>query len=131
MEEQYDNILLGMAQKHAGGMPDVSFFFLLPLFYKAHFFAQFLRTFAGFLRRRSDFYTGDWEPLIMEILRKEANIAMAEHKVKIEKEEKVRKAREEKELQERIKREKDLEENKICDITEEEAAEIIKEEEAR
>ncbi|XP_075159906.1 nuclear distribution C, dynein complex regulator [Haematobia irritans] len=112
-EESYDNILLAMAQKHTGGMPD------------------FLRTFAGFLRRRSDFYTGDWEKLIMDILRKEADIAMAEHKEKLRKQEAEAKKKEEKERQQRQAREKEMSESKICDITDEEAAQIIKEEEDR
>lgn len=90
---------------------------------------QFLRTFAGFLRRRSDFYTGDWEKLIMDILRKEADIAMAEHKEKMRKQEEQRKQKEEKERKEREAREKEMSQSKICDITDEEAAQIIKEEE--
>uniref|UniRef100_A0A1I8NLS3 Nuclear migration protein nudC n=1 Tax=Stomoxys calcitrans TaxID=35570 RepID=A0A1I8NLS3_STOCA len=110
-EEQYDNILLAMAQKHTGGMPD------------------FLRTFAGFLRRRSDFYTGDWEKLIMDILRKEADLAMAEHKEKLQRQEAEAKKREQKERQQKEAREKEMSESKICDITDEEAAQIIKEEE--
>ncbi|XP_023302234.2 nuclear migration protein nudC [Lucilia cuprina] len=110
-EEQYDNILLAMAQKHPGGMPD------------------FLKTFAGFLRRRSDFYVGDWEKLIMDILRKEAEVAMGEHKEKMKKQEEAQKLKEEKERQQRAAREKEMSESKICDITDEEAAQIIKEEE--
>ncbi|XP_065361055.1 nuclear migration protein nudC [Calliphora vicina] len=110
-EEQYDNILLAMAQKHPGGMPD------------------FLKTFAGFLRRRSDFYVGDWEKLIMDILRKEADVAMGEHKEKMKKQEQAQKLKDEKEQQQRAAREKEMSESKICDITDEEAAEIIKEEE--
>ncbi|XP_073839515.1 nuclear distribution C, dynein complex regulator [Musca autumnalis] len=110
-EEHYDNILLAMAQKHTGGMPD------------------FLRTFAGFLRRRSDFYTGDWEKLIMDILRKEADIAMAEHKEKLRKQEAEKRQKEEKQRKELEARQKEMSESKICDITDEEAAQIIKEEE--
>ncbi|XP_037810131.1 nuclear migration protein nudC [Lucilia sericata] len=110
-EEQYDNILLAMAQKHPGGMPD------------------FLKTFAGFLRRRSDFYVGDWEKLIMDILRKEAEVAMGEHKEKMKKQEQAQKLKEEKERQQRAAREREMSESKICDITDEEAAQIIKEEE--
>lgn len=110
-EEQYDNILLAMAQKHPGGMPD------------------FLQTFAGFLRRRSDFFVGDWEKLILGILRKEADFALAEHKEKIKKQEQAQQLKEEKEREQRNAREKEMSESKICDITDEEAAEIIKEEE--
>lgn len=90
---------------------------------------QFLKTFAGFLRRRSDFYVGDWEKLIMDILRKEADVAMGEQKEKLKKQEQAQKLKDEKELQQRAAREREMSESKICDITDEEAAEIIKEEE--
>lgn len=96
-----------------------------------YFFLQFLKTFAGFLRRRSDFYVGDWKKLILEILQKEADIAIAEHKEKMKQEEQSQKLKEEKEREQRAAREKEMSESKICDITDEEAAEIIKEEEKK
>lgn len=65
----------------------------------------------------------------MDILRKEADIAMAEHKEKMRKQEEQRKQKEEKERKEREAREKEMSQSKICDITDEEAAQIIKEEE--
>lgn len=65
----------------------------------------------------------------MGILRQEADVAMAEHKEKLKKQEVAQKLRDEKEREQRAAREKEMSENKICDITDEEAAEIIKEEE--
>uniref|UniRef100_A0A1A9W3F6 Nudc_N domain-containing protein n=1 Tax=Glossina brevipalpis TaxID=37001 RepID=A0A1A9W3F6_9MUSC len=115
-DEQYDHFFLAMAQKHAGGMPD------------------FLRTFAGFLRRKSDFFLGDWEQLMMDIFRKEAEIATSDQAEKLKKQEQVEKLREEKEQEIKaaaVAREKEISDQKICDITDEEAAQIIKEEESK
>lgn len=67
----------------------------------------------------------------MGILRKEAEIALSEHKEKMKKQEQQEKLKEEKERQQRAAREKEMSESKICDITDEEAAQIIKEEEDR
>uniref|UniRef100_A0A1A9V4F2 Nudc_N domain-containing protein n=1 Tax=Glossina austeni TaxID=7395 RepID=A0A1A9V4F2_GLOAU len=115
---QYDHIFLAMAQKHVGGMPD------------------FLRTFAGFLRRKSDFFSGDWEQFMMDIFRKEAEIAMSDQTEKLKQQEQDKKIRQDKEEEVRAAaaaaaREKQISDQKICDITDEEAAEIIKEEESK
>lgn len=67
----------------------------------------------------------------MEILRKEADIAMAEHKEKMKAQEQSQKLKEQKQREEKAAREKEMSESKICDITDEEAAEIIKEEEKK
>ncbi|KAL9904512.1 nuclear migration protein nudC [Glossina fuscipes] len=117
-DEQYDHIFLAMAQKHSGGMPD------------------FLRTFAGFLRRKSDFFSGDWEQFMMDIFRKEAEIAMSDQAKKLKQQEQEKKIRQDKEQEVKAAaaaaaREKEISNQKICDITDEEAAEIIKEEESK
>ncbi|XP_030385459.1 nuclear migration protein nudC [Scaptodrosophila lebanonensis] len=115
VEEQYDNILLAMAEKHRGGVPD------------------FLHTLASFLRRKTDFFTGakqsEWEKMVLDVFRKEAKVAMADHDEKMRAREAAKKLKEEKERAERTARQKEMSENKICDITDEEAAAIIKEQE--
>ncbi|EDW73216.1 uncharacterized protein Dwil_GK17436 [Drosophila willistoni] len=99
-KEKFDSILLTLATKHPGGVP------------------EFLNTFASFLRRKTDFYTGanptEWEKLLLDVFRKESQLALANHEAvhHIKKE----------------ARQKEMNESKICDITDEEAAAIIKEE---
>ncbi|XP_060659591.1 nuclear migration protein nudC [Drosophila nasuta] len=114
-ETQFDNILLALAEKHTGGVPD------------------FLQTLASFLRRKTDFYTGakqaEWEKMLLDIFRKESKIAMAAHEEKVKVREAAQRMKEEKERAEREARQKEMDDNKICDITDEEAAAIIKEQE--
>ncbi|KAL7734019.1 hypothetical protein ACLKA6_011708 [Drosophila palustris] len=114
-EAQFDNILLALAEKHTGGVPD------------------FLHTLASFLRRKTDFYTGakqaEWEKMLLEIFRKESKLAMSAHEEKVKAREASQRLKEEKERAEREARQKEMDDNKICDITDEEAAAIIKEQE--
>ncbi|XP_034481133.1 nuclear migration protein nudC [Drosophila innubila] len=114
-EAQFDNILLALAEKHQGGVPD------------------FLHTLASFLRRKTDFYTGakqaEWEKMLLEIFRKESKLAMAAHEEKVKAREASQRLKDEKERAEREARQKEMDDNKICDITDEEAAAIIKEQE--
>lgn len=76
-EGKFDQVLFTLAEQHPGGVPDL------------------LSTIAGFLNRKTDFYTGgekgEWEKLVLKIFRKEAEIA----------EEVARKKREERESAER------------------------------
>ncbi|KAH8302993.1 hypothetical protein KR044_012896 [Drosophila immigrans] len=114
-ETQFDNILLALAEKHTGGVPD------------------FLHTLASFLRRKTDFYTGakqaEWEKMLLEIFRKESKIAMAAHEEKVKVREAAQRVKDEKEREEREARQREMDDNKICDISDEEAAAIIKEQE--
>ncbi|KAH8415512.1 hypothetical protein KR222_001533 [Zaprionus bogoriensis] len=114
-EAQFDNILLALAEKHRGGVP------------------EFLHTLASFLRRKTDFYTGaqqsEWEKMLLDIFRKESKLAMAAHEEKLKAREAAKRVKDEKERAEREARQKEMDDNKICDITDEEAAAIIKEEE--
>ncbi|EAT47165.1 AAEL001682-PA [Aedes aegypti] len=76
-EGKFDQVLFTLAEQHPGGVPDL------------------LATIAGFLNRKTDFYTGgdkgEWEKLVLKIFRKEAEIAQ----------EVARKKREEREAAER------------------------------
>lgn len=97
------------------------------------FSLQFLGTLAGFLRRKTDFFTGakqaEWEKLLLGVFNKESELAMSAHQEKQKAREATKKIKDEKERAEREARQKEIDENKICDITDEEAAAIIKEEE--
>ncbi|XP_064539926.1 nuclear migration protein nudC [Drosophila montana] len=114
-EAQFDNVLLAVAEKHRGGVPD------------------FLHTLASFLRRKTDFYTGakqaEWEKLLLDVFRKESQLAMAAHEEKVKVRQAAQRLKDEKERAEREARQKEMDDNKICDISDEEAAAIIKEEE--
>ncbi|EDV96400.1 nuclear migration protein nudC [Drosophila grimshawi] len=114
-EAQYDNILLALAEKHRGGVPD------------------FLQTLASFLRRKTDFYTGakqsEWEKMLLGVFRKESKLAMADHDEKVKARDAAQRVKDEKERAEREARQKEMDDNKICDISDEEAAAIIKEQE--
>ncbi|KAH8259319.1 hypothetical protein KR026_002564 [Drosophila bipectinata] len=114
-EGLFDNILLAVAEKHRGGVP------------------EFLGTLASFLRRKTDFFTGakqaEWEKMLLDVFNKESKLAVAAHAEKQKSRDAAQKKKEEKERAEREARQKEIDDNKICDITDEEAAAIIKEEE--
>jgi len=116
-EGRYDNILLAMAEKHLGGVPEL------------------LQTLGSFLRRKTDFFTGasqeEWEKMLLGTFRKEAEVAMVAHKEKLKKREEAQRRKEEKEQAERASRKNEMSANKICDISDEEAAQIMKEEEEK
>lgn len=69
-EDQFDGMLLAMAQQHEGGVQDVSCIYL-PVEVKSHdercsfhwfrFSFQLLDTIFSFLARKTDFYTGGGE----------------------------------------------------------------------
>ncbi|XP_055842422.1 nuclear migration protein nudC [Episyrphus balteatus] len=109
----YDGILLGMAEKHKGGVSD------------------FLATIAGFLSRKTDFFTGvpqeQWEKMLLTTFRKAGEKAGEIEKQKIkEREESERKRKEI--LRKKQEAEQKANESQISEITDEEAAQIIKEE---
>ncbi|XP_017128276.1 nuclear migration protein nudC [Drosophila elegans] len=114
-EGKFDNILLAVAEKHRGGVP------------------EFLGTLASFLRRKTDFFTGakqaEWEKLLLDVFNKESKLAISAHSEKLKSREAAQRQKDEKERAEREARKKEIDDNKICDITDEEAAAIIKEEE--
>lgn len=60
-EGKFDQVLFTLAEQHPDGVPDL------------------LSTIAGFLNRKTDFFTGgekgEWEKLVLKIFRKEAEIA--------------------------------------------------------
>ncbi|XP_037721412.1 nuclear migration protein nudC [Drosophila subpulchrella] len=116
-EGQFDNILLAVAEKHRGGVP------------------EFLGTLASFLRRKTDFFTGakqaEWEKLLLDVFTKESELAISAHNEKLKAREASQRLKDEKERAEREARKKEIDDNKICDITDEEAAAIIKEEEVK
>ncbi|XP_036671381.1 nuclear migration protein nudC [Drosophila suzukii] len=116
-EGQFDNILLAVAEKHRGGVP------------------EFLGTLASFLRRKTDFFTGakqaEWEKLLLDVFTKESKLAISDHNEKLKAREASQRLKDEKERAEREARKKEIDDNKICDITDEEAAAIIKEEEVK
>ncbi|XP_016999799.2 nuclear migration protein nudC [Drosophila takahashii] len=116
-EGQFDNILLAVAEKHRGGVP------------------EFLGTLASFLRRKTDFFTGakqaEWEKLLLDVFTKESKLAISAHNEKLKTREAAQRLKDEKKRAEREARKKEIDDNKICDITDEEAAAIIKEEEVK
>lgn len=85
------------------------------------------------MRRKTDFYTGakqaEWEKLLLDVFRKESQLAMAAHEEKVKVRQAAQRMKDEKERAEREARQKEMDDNKICDISDEEAAAIIKEEE--
>lgn len=78
-EDQFDGMLLAMAQQHEGGVQDVSFL-LLPVEVNSHdarcgvinlfrFCFQLLDTIFSFLARKTDFYTGGGEGAAEKVTR--------------------------------------------------------------
>ncbi|KXJ83055.1 hypothetical protein RP20_CCG009763 [Aedes albopictus] len=94
-EGKFDQVLFTLAEQHPGGVPDL------------------LATIAGFLNRKTDFFTGgdkgDWEKLVLKIFRKEAEIAQEVARKKREEREAAERrraeARRKKEEEERLKQE--------------------------
>ncbi|KAH8297908.1 hypothetical protein KR018_000508 [Drosophila ironensis] len=115
-EESNDKILMDLAKQHR---------FVLP---------EFIGSLAGFLHRKTDFFTrsdqDDWEQLLLEIFRKEYQLALASHNEKMKKREEAKNEKKKREEQEALEaRQRELANKKICEITDEEAAAITKEEE--
>ncbi|XP_062705072.1 nuclear migration protein nudC-like [Aedes albopictus] len=94
-EGKFDQVLFTLAEQHPGGVPDL------------------LATIAGFLNRKTDFFTGgdkgDWEKLVLKIFRKEAEIAQDVARKKREEREAAERrraeARRKKEEEERLQQE--------------------------
>nr|CAB3264479.1 nuclear migration protein nudC-like [Phallusia mammillata] len=114
-EEQWDGMLMHMATQHEGGIEEL------------------LDTYFGFLRRKTDFFTGgvpgNAEKMAMRKLKKHQKLAM-EDKVKKEEAITQKKAMKEQEQKEK-EREKEIESSKIVEVTEEEAEKIKLEQEKK
>lgn len=109
--ERFDQILFALAEQHEGGVPAL------------------LKTLAGFLARKTDFFVGgqntDWETLLLGIFNEEATKARELHV----KEKKEKEAAEKKRLE--AKRRKEEESKKessasVYEVTEDEATELQK-----
>lgn len=83
------------------------------------------------MRRKSDFFHGDWEKALLEVFKKEAEIAMKDKGAKSQSKANAKPVVQKKEDPNRLARQKEINNQKICDITEEEAIEILKEEEEK
>merc|ERR1711962_1544597 len=109
-EEQFDGVLLAMAQQHPGGV------------------IELLDTFFSFLARKTDFYTGapreKGQKMVMDAYSKYEAVANAEHdRLKAEREEAdLRKKERQRKIEEKEK--KILDEPKIKELTEEEAQKL-------
>ena len=113
--EQWDAMLLHMASQHEGGIN------------------QLLDTYFGFLRRKTDFFTGgsegDAEKIAMDTFKKHQKLARSD---KAKKEAEKLKQQEIKAKEEmKQKREKEIESSKIVEVTEEEAKKITAAQEAK
>lgn len=114
--EQFDGMLLAMAEKHPGGVLDL------------------LETIASFLSRKTDFFTGgkdgEWEKTLIKAFQKEGERSREVHLQKIKEKEEAEQKR-----QEAIRKKKEEEEAKavssISEVTDEEAAQIQKEIDAK
>lgn len=109
--ERFDQILFALAEQHEGGVPAL------------------LKTLAGFLSRKTDFFVGgeanDWKNLLVGIFSEEATKARELH----EKQKKEKEEAEKKRLE--AKRRKEEEQKKhthasVYEVTDEEAAELQK-----
>jgi len=114
-EERFDAMLLGLAQQHEGGVPDL------------------MNTLFGFLSRKTDFYTGGEKALqmVMDAYNKHAGrYTEIENKKKKEEEERRKRQREQAEAKE-AKREqeakKEAEQPRVVEVTDEEEQQILSE----
>lgn len=112
-ETVFDGVLLGIAEQHKGGV------------------SEFLSTVAGFLARKTDFFTGaqqeQWEKMLLNAFRTAGKKAFEIEQQKVKEREEAERKR-----QEILKKKKEAEmrsnESQISEITDEEAEQILKEE---
>ncbi|XP_063701966.1 uncharacterized protein LOC134832012 isoform X1 [Culicoides brevitarsis] len=112
--EMFDGVLLGLAEKHPGGVPDL------------------LKTIAEFLGRKTDFFTGAgedvWKKMLLSIFEEAAKKSVAEHKEKMAK----RAEAERKRKEEQAKKAKlESDQSGVTELTEEEAEALQKEIDAK
>lgn len=114
-EGKFDQVLFTLAEQHPDGVPDL------------------LSTIAGFLNRKTDFFTGgdkgEWEKLVLKIFRKEAEIAQEVARKKREEREAAERrraeARRKKEEEERLQQEQQS--AAITELTDAEAEKMLQE----
>lgn len=115
--ERFDQILFALAEQHEGGVPAL------------------LKTLAGFLARKTDFFVGgketDWKTLLLSVFNEEATKAQASH----EQQKKEKEDAEKKRLEAKKRKEEELTKQSaasasVYEVTDEEAAELEKKIEA-
>jgi len=108
-EERFDGILLGLAQQHEGGVPEL------------------METFFSFLRRKTDFYVGGMngqaKEMILSSFSKNESKALEDFNKKKQEEEQSKKRQQQRE-KEKFQKEQD---SKVVEITDEEENEILEE----
>uniref|UniRef100_A0A336LD75 CSON009139 protein n=1 Tax=Culicoides sonorensis TaxID=179676 RepID=A0A336LD75_CULSO len=113
--ELFDGVLLGLAEKHTGGVPDL------------------LTTIAEFLARKTDFFTGAgeeaWKKMLMDIFEPVGKKSLEAHKEKMLKKAQAELKR--KEEQEKKKPKLDADQSGVTELTEEEANALQKELDAK
>lgn len=109
-DDRFDGMLMTMAQQNEG----------------QHGVGGLLDIYFGFLRRKTDFFTGgdpgQAEQVAMKKFKYHQNLAIKEKAKKDAEKEHQRKIKEK--MLEKQKREREIEESKICEVTEEEAQQI-------